>query len=232
MDDFDKSVIVERYNERASQFGHGPAALGEPKQRQAFYYSRMLPRSEFQVADSILDIGCGYGDLNIYLRSGGWQGRYCGVDINPELIAEGRRRDPEVDLRVHDIQQATLGENFDWCFACHVITSQTEKIAYLDHLRSMLEGMWCHANKGIFFNLLSPLADYTNPIHARPPFADVISIITGLTNRFSLHHDYMPFEYSICAYKENEVNRDLLIFRRHDATYGEIHAEWLRVPRA
>lgn len=37
-------------------------------------------------ASSILDVGCGTGDLLPYLRSRGWVGRYVGVDIVPGFI--------------------------------------------------------------------------------------------------------------------------------------------------
>jgi SAM-dependent methyltransferase len=222
----DKQKIIERYLERAERYGHGASAIGEPKERQAYYYHFMLSAEGFKPEDSILDVGCGYGDLLRYLKQTGWSGRYCGLDINPELIAEGKRRDPSADLRVHDIQESELGEVFDWCFSCHVITSDTEKVAYLDHLREMLESMWAHCRKGVLFNLLSPLADYTNPIHARPQFGEVLAIITKLTNRFTLRHDYMPFEFALQLYKQNQINRENLIFSEHDKLFENISEAW------
>lgn len=218
----DKQKIIARYVDRAERFGHGAAAIGEPKERQAFYYHFMLSVDGFGPNDSILDVGCGYGDLLRYLKSTGWTGRYCGIDINPDLVVEGKAREPAADLRVHDIQDKSLGETFDWCFSCHVITSDTEDIPYLDHLQGMLDHMWAHARKGILFNLLSPLADYTNPIHARPQFNDVLAIVTKLTNRFAFRHDYMPFEFAVQMYKQNQINRDSLIFSAHEDLFSDI----------
>jgi len=224
----DKQNIIKRYSERAAQFGHGSAAIGEPKDRQAFYYHFMLSADGFNPADSILDVGCGYGDLLRFLKQNGWSGRYCGLDINPGLISEGKRRDPDADLRLHDIQESEVGELFDWCFSCHVITSDTEKIAYLVHLQEMLESMWLHCRKGVLFNLLSPLADYTNPIHARPQLGDVLAITAKLTNRFTLRHDYMPFEFTLQLYKQNQINRENLIFSEHDNLFASISEAWNR----
>lgn len=226
MHPIDKKKIIDRYSERAIQFGHGPAAIGEPRDRQAFYYHFMLSADGFGPKDSILDVGCGYGYLYQYLKKSGWSGRYCGLDINPELVAEGVRRDPTADLRVLDIQESEVGDVFDWCFSCHVITSDTEKVAYLDHLREMLEIMWRHCRKGVLFNLLSPLADYTNPIHARPQFGDVLAVTTKLTNRFTVRHDYMPFEFSLQLYKQNEVNRETLIFSENDDLFERVYKSW------
>ena len=95
MDPVDKEKIALRYRERIREGGHGPAALGEPKGRQAFYFDFLLKFDGLQPTDSIVDIGCGYGDLFGYLRSIGWHGEYVGIDIVPELIEEARRRYPE-----------------------------------------------------------------------------------------------------------------------------------------
>lgn len=212
MHEDDKKKIIERYTARAQEHGHGPIALGEPRYRQAFYYHFMTDADGFGKDDSILDVGCGYGDFHSYLLTEEWSGIYCGIDINASLVEEGQAKTPGIDLRVHDIQEEPLRETFDWAFACHVITSATEQIDYLEHLESMVESMWRHADKGILFNLLSPLADYKNEIHARPAFGDVLDIVSNFTNRFEVKHHYMPFEFSLYLYKENEIDRDKLIF--------------------
>lgn len=222
----DKQKIIARYIERAERYGHGAAAIGEPKERQAFYYYFMLDADGFDTSDSILDVGCGYGDLLDYLILTDWRGRYCGIDINPVLIDAGRVLRPNADLRVHDIQEESLGETFDWCFSCHVITSDTEAMPYLEHLEAMLTRMWGHARKGVLLNLLSPLADYTNPIHARPSFADVLAIVAKFTNRFALRHDYMPYEFTLQLHKNNEINRDNLVFSAHNVLFDDIHGRW------
>src|SRR6267142_4939127 len=187
----DKQKILDRYASRIEQFGHGAAALGEPKERQAFYFDFLLQVDSLEATDSILDVGCGYGDLYSYLKSQGWHGEYLGVDINPALIEEGSRRYPEAELRVMDIQTEQPGRMFDWCFCCHALTSDTQKVPFPEHLEEMLSIMWGCCKKGLIFNLLSPLSDFRNPIHARLEFSSVLPIVVKLTNRFVLRHDYM-----------------------------------------
>ena len=226
MDEFDKQKILERYADRISAYGHGAAALGEPKQRQAFYFDALAQVEGLLPDDSVVDVGCGYGDLASYLRTLGWRGQYVGLDINPQLIEEGRRRYPGADLRALDIQQDTLDQQFDWCICCHALTSNTESMPFLEHLQIMLDVMWASCRKGLVFNLLSPLADYTHPVHARPAFAEVLAVLNQLTNRFTLRHDYMPFEYAIYAYKDNAVRRDLLIFQAQTPAFETASGRW------
>ena len=46
----------------------------------------------------ILDYGCGYGRTLAELRAAGWRNSV-GVDFSREMIARGRRENPEIDLR-------------------------------------------------------------------------------------------------------------------------------------
>ena len=226
MDSIDKEKIATRYQERIRQVGHGPAAIGEPKGRQGYYFDFLLQFEGMRPDDSIIDIGCGYGDLYGYLRSKGWRGDYLGVDIVPDLIDEAKRRYPEARFKIQDIQEEKVAEPFDWCICCHALTSDTQKTPFLTHAGEMLRLMWNSCRRGLVFNMLSPLADYTNPIHARPPIGAVVDLVTSLTGRFTLRHDYMPFEYAVYAYKENQIDRSLLIFSEYRETFDSVSAAW------
>jgi SAM-dependent methyltransferase len=225
--EIDKLKMFDRYGSRIASVGHGPAAIGEPKQRQAFYFECLLETAEVDPQDSVLDIGCGYGDLYSYMRSArDWTGQYVGIDINADLIAAGRSKYPDADLRAQDIQETEIGFVADWVVCCHALTSDTEGVPFLDHLSSMLDIMWRSCRKGLVFNMLSPLADYTNEVHARPPISDVIGRVTQLSNRFRMRHDYMPFEYAVCAFKDNVINRDRLTFAALDKQFVAVTSRW------
>ena len=155
MREVDKQKMFDRYTQRISKFGHGAAALGEPRERQAFYFDFLSKVDGLGSSDSIIDIGCGYGDLGSYLRSCGWRGEYVGVDINPQLIEEGRKRyGDDAHLIVADIQETPLQRVADWCFCCAALTSATEGLPFVEHLESMLQLMWASSRKGLVFNLL------------------------------------------------------------------------------
>jgi len=223
----DKRKIIDRYLERVEKFGHGSTVLGETKGRQALYFDAVSGARGFAPGDAVLDVGCGYGDLRSYLRSTGWNGRYTGIDINPTLVDEGKRRTPGIDLRVVDLQESHLeAGGFDWCVSFHVLTSDTEEVSFIAHLEQMLGAMWALCHKGIVFNQLSPLVDYVNPVHARIPIGQVVDVVTKLTRRFTVKHDYMPFEYAIYAYKDDSIDRELLIFGDERARLAAANERW------
>jgi SAM-dependent methyltransferase len=222
----DKEKLLARYAQRIEKLGHGTVALGEPKGRQAFYFDFLAQVDGLEPSDSIIDVGCGYGDLFDYLRGSGWRGSYLGVDINRELIEEGKRLYPDAEFRVLDIQETPLTQVSDWFFCCHALTSATEALPFIEHFESMLQLMWSCSRKGVVFNVLSPLADYTNPVHARPAFGEVLEVIAKLTNRFTVRHDYMPYEYAVYAYKENAIDRTTLVFTSHKDLLRNLTDEW------
>lgn len=226
MHEMDKDKILARYAQRIQEVGHGAAALGEPKHRQAFFFDVLAQADGLGPTDSIVDVGCGYGDFFDFMRSRGWHGSYFGIDINPQLIEEGQRLYPEAELSVVDIQTTSLDRVWDWCICCQALTSATEAVPFIDHFESMLRIMWGLCRKGLVFNLLSPLADYTHPVHARPPLSDVLATVNKLTNRFTVRHDYMPYEYAIYAYKENAIDSTDLIFASQESHFRDVTNRW------
>ena len=106
------------------------------------------------------------------------------------------------------------------------MTSDTQNVPFLRHAEDMLRAMWAGCRKGLIFNMLSPLAEYKNTIHARPAFGEVINIVSGLTKCFVLRQDYMPFEFAVYAYKNDAIDRSQLIFEKHRETFDRVMSAW------
>ena len=64
----DKSEIIQRYTTRLNEKGAVPEALGWLKQRQKFRFHFLTEIDNFGSKDSVLDIGCAFGDLEPYLE--------------------------------------------------------------------------------------------------------------------------------------------------------------------
>jgi hypothetical protein len=109
---------------------------------------------------------------------------------------------------------------------CASLGANTEAEPYLQFLESVLQVLWLSCRKGIAFNILSPLVDCTHPAHARPQMGDVVNIVTKLTKRFTLLRDYMPFEYAIHAFKDDEIDHDLLIFSAQKHLFAKVTGRW------
>jgi len=222
MEEKDKQKIIERYEGRLKMYGPVQKSLGWLKGRQRFRFHYLEEIRGFLKKDSVLDIGCGYADLSRHLLENNWKGHYCGIDIVPGLVEEAKKKYPNADVRLFDITQQQLGEQFDWVFSSGALTSKTESIDSYDHLETMLRAMYKLCRKGVAVNFCSPLVEFESDVNFHPDFGKLLGIVTKLTNRFTLRHDYMPYEFTLYLYTDNEINKEANIFASENFYYDKL----------
>ncbi len=66
---------------------------------------------------SVLEIGCGTGELLAALEPG----RGVGVDISPAMVEQARRNFPTLDFRVDDMENLRISEKFDYVLVVDTI---------------------------------------------------------------------------------------------------------------
>ena len=218
----DKSKIIDRYKSRVEDLGYSNKALGWLKNRQKFRFHYLQQILGFEQNDSVLDVGAAFGDLMAHLANTGWKGKYCGIDIVPELISCGKERYAGIDLREVDLQEDQFTERFDWVFCSGVLTSKTEAVDSYDHLAGMLKLMFSLCRKGISVNFLSPIIDFSTDINFHPDFGKLIQIISELTRRFTLRHDYMPYEFSVYLYADDQIDTKVNVFESNKKIYRKL----------
>ena len=84
------SLMIERYSRRYKELGHDVKTLGWGNtEQQGFRFKQAVEALDFKSEKSVLDIGCGFGDL-LALLTAEKKGvsKYIGWDLNPDLIAE------------------------------------------------------------------------------------------------------------------------------------------------
>ena len=86
------SLMNERYSKRFNQMGYDPKTLGwGSKEQQEFRFLKAIEGLHFNSPKSILDIGCGFGDLlKLLINKKIPLSTFTGLDINPDLIEEAK----------------------------------------------------------------------------------------------------------------------------------------------
>lgn len=89
LEEISKSMI-ERYSNRYNQMGYDVKTLGwGSREQQEFRFRQAINSINFDQPKSILDIGCGFGDLFALLLADKKPiKKFIGWDINPDLIGE------------------------------------------------------------------------------------------------------------------------------------------------
>ncbi len=206
MDPADRAAYVTRYEERLRRHGRSPEALGwGTLGREHVRHSVMAAVVEEVGAQSVLDVGCGFADLHDHLRQRGWQGSYHGIDIVPGLLAEARRAQPDLDLEEADVTAYREGEQqvFDVAVASGVFNARLAAESNLEHTAGSVRRMFELSRLAVCADFLSTYVDYEHPEgwHTDPAWA--MELAAGLSRRFRLRHDYMPFEFALIIYRQD-----------------------------
>ena len=148
--------------------------------------------------DSVLDIGCGVAHLYKFLKMGGWNGKYLGVDPNKKAID---MIDENINAMHGTIEDLPDFMKYDWVIASGVFNlGLTENLTF-----SIIHNMICRANKGIVFNMLqAPYAD--SKYEAYYPDYVKNKLLKYENDRIEIIEDYMgdDAEFTVYFYKENE----------------------------
>lgn len=105
--------------------------------------------------DSILDIGCGVGELVKYLNIKKLAVNYVGIDINPSYIQIAKERFPDSTFLNSNGWEMVISD-FDWALASGVFTLETNMTYILWYVGFVMERL---VRKGFAFNLLHTAVD-------------------------------------------------------------------------
>jgi SAM-dependent methyltransferase len=209
MNEAEKQRVLASYSERLKKYGYSPRTLGWPKGRHRLRYFILL--SQWPLAGTeILDFGCGFGDMYAYCREQGLDMDYEGMDINPDLIAEGLRQHPSARLFVHDALRDGLTRDYDYVFSSGVHNTKLED--NWSFIEASFELFNRHARRGFAVNFLSDKVDYPleHAYHANP--GRIMELAYRFSNRVTLRNDYMPFEFTLFIDKNEAFDPEIAVY--------------------
>jgi len=169
---------------------HKSLGWGSEYSQQARFRA-LVEISGFSNKDSVLDVGCGYGDLSIYIVN------YTGIDLRQSAIsvANSKYNDKFLCKSIYKIK-----DKFDWVFASGIFSLGYDE--WLKDTTNTIIKMFDTCKKGIAFNCLSSLSNKNiDPDNKFVDINEIVPIISRLTNKFSIRHDYLPNDVTFYLYK-------------------------------
>ena len=204
----DRLDYVERYEKRLREFGYSPETLGWGAHgRQEVRFSVLGDLALRAPDSSVLDVGCGFGDLYDFLRERGWRGRYTGIDIVPGLLSVARERHPDLDVGEFDItDESATFDTYDFVISSGAFNAALPSGNNETHILTALRRMFLHSRRATCVDFLSSYVDFKKPgaYHIDPGWA--LSAAKKLTRRVLLRHDYMPFEFSVFLFHDDGIS--------------------------
>ena len=132
------------YRRRIQTHGLGHESLFYPDEAlhiaKLAHMSRVL-YNEVKTGESVLDVGCGTGDLIPFLPPC----HYRGIDLVSEFVAEAARRYP--DLTFENMNLLNIDEQYDWVLLAGMMGSVPEP-------EILLQKAWGLAARGIIVDFI------------------------------------------------------------------------------
>jgi len=151
---------------------------------------------------SIVDLGCGYGDLKLFLNQHFEHFKYTGIDFMPEFIEEAKKKFancPDTEFLRKDFSESDI-PNADYIFASGVFCYRSNETAYyIDLIKKMIS----HANKGIGFNMLNIATFPHNTFLKAHELSSTITLCKSIGEKVVVTQNYLPDDFTIFVYTKH-----------------------------
>lgn len=195
--------IIKRHQHAFRQFGHHPNALLWSGIKIQYLRFEQLAKINIQIGDSLLDVGCGFADLNFYLTQQNIPTQYQGIDIVEDFIVKAKVLYPKAQLSVNDLFTLDPEPNsIDYLMlsgALNYVIDDADNKA-----RQTIEKMFATCRKGIAFNLLDNDDQWSSSRNDLQTYnkQEVESWVKKLTSNYQIIDNYLDNDFTLLAWKE------------------------------
>ena len=192
--------ILEHHNKLFKEFNVSEKSLGY-RTGQSIRFQVLTEIGDLRNA-TILDVGCGFGDLCRFLEKKKLNVKYHGVDINQDFIDVAKKRNPNGKFEVRDIEKNPFTKKFDYVFGAGIFT-----LASFKNVKPIIKEQFRICKKGVAIDFLSTYVTYRDsPLFYINP-EKMFKFAKTLTKRVTLRHDYKPYEYCIYLNKNDKISK-------------------------
>jgi len=193
----DDAFNVAYYSRLLEEYGSDVRTVDWSSRQSQHLRFAVLSGVGFEDGCSILDVGCGLGDLLEWIEARSIAVQYTGIDITPAMIELCKARFPNHRFISGNLSSSAddLGDRFDWVVASGLFSfRQHQPFAYL---QQVVSSMFALASRGVAFNALSSWASRRSAgeFHADP--VETAAWCRTQTPWVTLRHDYHPGDFTI-----------------------------------
>lgn len=199
----DSHYVAKHYTKILNQHGpHTAKALDYNDEFTQQVRFKVLSEIANLNGKSILDIGCGLGDMFGFLRNKFSSLSYLGIDITPDYIHQARAKYPEGEFEVGDYSQLNTKTEFDYILASGIFTApklpdHTEKVF------ASIKKLYKRSKHGFGFNMLDVAHHSDDEVYAAFSPEEVVRFCNTFADTVELSHDYLTYDFTLYLYHTN-----------------------------
>ncbi len=195
-----RTRIVDKHRDSLKRHGYHPHALywsGKDIQELRF---QIIADMGINANDSVLDVGCGFGDLYRWANRQGMPLDYTGLDLSPDLLAEAQQQHPNARFIHGDIFDAPYEEqSMDWVVLSGALNEELHDDS--DYAKRVIARMYGLCRRGVAFNMLDARFVQAHDLHSQYPDT-MLAYAQSLCPNCVCHDDYLKNDFTIYMYRE------------------------------
>lgn len=198
---FSLDDLKEDYKKSLKEYGESPKALLWWDYRSMAIRFRELVKEVPLDGKSVLDAGCGMGDLLPYLYAKSTSFRYLGADINEGFIEIAKKRYEGHNFKVANPFKEKVGE-FDVVISSGVMNGNYDD--WLERRKEMIKALFDQAGQVLSFNMAGGLRPIPNDsLIAYADAQEIFDFCKKLSPRVILRAHYLQKDFTIVMFKKN-----------------------------
>jgi trans-aconitate methyltransferase len=200
MDARQRQRIIDKHSDSFTRYGYHPNALywsGRDIQELRF---KILADIGIQAHDTVLDVGCGFGDFYAWSAENQCPLEYTGIDLSPDLLAHAKKQHPQATFFTGDLFDLETTHQFDWVVLSGALNEQLhDDSAYAYRV---IRRMYQLCRKGVAFNMLDARHIKAHDLHSQQP-ETMLKFCQTLSKHVSLYDTYLENDFTIYMQKDS-----------------------------
>jgi len=197
-------IVEEHYNKLFVKYGDNPQSCQWTNEySQTFRFKKLMEIDDLK-QKKILDVGCGLGDLYLYLKDENILVEYTGVDIVGGMIELAKKKLPTTRFLRQNIIEQPLDEKFDYVLMSGIFNSNLERNDQVNfaYMKNVLTAAYDQCTYGIGFNFISSCVNSRDDEMAYFPPSNVFDFcVLNLSPKVSLFHHYERCDVTVFVYR-------------------------------
>jgi ubiquinone/menaquinone biosynthesis C-methylase UbiE len=150
---------------------------------------------------TILDVGCGAGDLDSYIKEQNTLIKsYSGIDIHPSLVKHANKINPNLNIIEGDILKNDFSDNeFDFVVASGIFNFILDD--WNDRTLKIVEEMYRISSQGVGVNFLRWRDSDRNPVSYYAKIGQVADIVNKISSKYVIRADYKSNDFTVYLFK-------------------------------